>query len=74
MLKSSAMDRRLFCKGLAAAAFSTGNVALGKAASAGAGNAYRLVAETDRTRILNAADGAGDTGDLKAAQVHEEVD
>jgi len=52
---SISVDRRLFCKGLAAVAVSTGNAAWCTAARSDAGEAYRLVARTDRARILNAA-------------------
>ena len=51
----SDIDRRLFCKGLAAAALFTENRAWGRTNPGRNGEAYRLVAETDRKRILDAA-------------------
>jgi hypothetical protein len=53
MLQPSAVDRRKFCKILTAAAISTGDRTWGQ--STHKGDAYRLVARTDRERVLKAA-------------------
>jgi Alginate lyase len=51
----SILDRRMFCKGLAAVAASTGNAAWGLAAAEQSQDAYRLVEQQDRQRVLKAA-------------------
>jgi hypothetical protein len=54
MLQASAMDRRQFCKVLAAA-ISTGSQTWAQSAVKHKGDAYQLVARVDRERILKAA-------------------
>ncbi len=51
----SAIDRRLFCKLCAAAAIAAGSRSWGESTAERGEDGYRLVAETDRQRILKAA-------------------
>ena len=54
-VQSSAINRRLFCKLCTAAAIATGSRSWGESATVRGEDGYRLVAETDRQRILKAA-------------------